>query len=195
MCLPFYPLHNGVISFLREQCYLLNFVAFSSVASLFSIGVDNRKGGDLIPVWAHFWFGSTSGLGPLLVRALKNHPKMLQNILLHSSMITPDIGLNSIFCCLKMKWVLNIVLNWFHFQTTRKSCWQPEMSGWIQATMHQNTISCSVSFSQDIYQTFIWEMKKYLVKTKLHINKNVPSKIILPPCASWDLYVLLIQFS
>ena len=31
----------------------------------------------------------------------KNHQKC--NILLQSSMITPDIGLNSIFCCLKMK--------------------------------------------------------------------------------------------
>ena len=34
---------------------------------------------------------------------------MQQNILLHGSMITPDIGLNSIFCCLKMKSVLNIL--------------------------------------------------------------------------------------
>ena len=33
------------------------------------------------------------------------------------------------------------VLNWFHLQTTRKSCWQPEMSGWIQAAMQQNTIT------------------------------------------------------
>ena len=33
----------------------------------------------------------------------KNHPKVQQNILLHSSMITPDIGLNYIFYCLKMK--------------------------------------------------------------------------------------------
>ena len=33
------------------------------------------------------------------------------------------------------------VLNWFHLKTTRKSCWQPEMSGWIQATMQQNTIT------------------------------------------------------
>ena len=32
-----------------------------------------------------------------------NPPKIQQNILLHSSIITPDIGLNSIFCCLKMK--------------------------------------------------------------------------------------------
>ena len=24
--------------------------------------------------------------------------------------------------------------------TTRKSCWQPEMSGWIQVAMQQNTI-------------------------------------------------------
>ena len=28
----------------------------------------------------------------------------------------------------------------FHLQTTRKSCGQPEMSGWIQATMQQNII-------------------------------------------------------
>ena len=67
---------------------------------------------------------------------------------------------NLIFCCLKMKSVSNMhcrvfsstitnivlntpynVLNWFHLQTTRKSYWQPEVSGWIQAPMQQNTIT------------------------------------------------------
>ena len=32
------------------------------------------------------------------------------------------------------------VLFWFYLQTTRKSCWQPEMSGWIRAAMLQNTL-------------------------------------------------------
>ena len=72
-------------------------------------------------------------------------------------MIMPDIDLNSMFCCLIMKSVLNILgyfleqfqrfswglpynfLNRFHLQTIRKSCWQPKMSGWIETTMQQNT--------------------------------------------------------
>jgi hypothetical protein len=141
---------------------LLHFVAFSGVASLFVIGVDNRKvrvdnSLDPLPVGVHFrlgvhfWLrvhfrsesllvrvpfrsGSTSHWVPLPVGVHFRlrpklevgsnwkwaqtgsgpkpeedliHPKMQQNILLHSSMITPDIGLNSIFCCLKMKYVSN----------------------------------------------------------------------------------------
>ena len=61
----------------------------------------------------HFRLGSTSGWGPLPVRVHfrlgVNSPKMQQNILLHSSLIMPDIGLNSIFCCLKMKSVSSIL--------------------------------------------------------------------------------------
>ena len=78
---------------------------------------------------------------------------------MHNSTIKSDIlFFNLIFCCLKMKSVSNMhcrvfsltitnivlntpynVLNWFHLQTTRKSCWQPDVVGWIQATMQQNT--------------------------------------------------------
>jgi hypothetical protein len=49
---------------------------------------------------------------------------MQQNILLYRSMITLKLDF---FCCLN--------------QTTRKSCLQQEMSGWIQTTMQQNTTS------------------------------------------------------
>ena len=62
-------------------------------------------------VWAQTGSGPQTGSGTKpevdpnwkWVETQNNHPKMQQNILLHSSMITPDIGLNSIFCCLKMK--------------------------------------------------------------------------------------------
>ena len=75
-----------------------------------------------------------------------------QNILLHSSMINILVE-TCFFCCPKTKSVLNIlgyilkqfqrffekyaklssnkpqnVLNWFHLQTTRQSCWQLEKS-------------------------------------------------------------------
>jgi hypothetical protein len=36
------------------------------------------------------------------------------------------------------------VLDQLHVLTTSKSCWQPEMSSWIQAAMQQNTIRCSI---------------------------------------------------
>ena len=63
---------------------------------------------------------------------------MKQSILLYSSMIVPDIGLNSIFCCLKMKSVFNI-LGYFleHFQ--RFSLGLQPLEGWIQGTMQQTT--------------------------------------------------------
>ena len=41
---------------------------------------------------------------------------------------------------LPCKTVLQYTLKCSHLQTRRKSCWQTEMSGWIQAAMQQNTI-------------------------------------------------------
>ena len=54
---------------------------------------------------------------------------------------------------------------------------------------HQwHLLSCLLWVSREtdkiLIRTLIRELKKYLVKTKLYINKNVPSKIILPPSAS-----------
>ncbi len=75
-------------------------------------------------------------------------PKIQQSILLHSNLdyawhlvktrffLLPkkEIGYEPfrVFSC-----TISIQLS---FQTTTKSCWQPEMSGWIEATMQQNTI-------------------------------------------------------
>ena len=69
---------------------LLHFVAFFHVASLFSTGVDNKKGGvdnekalelDNRIIFSYF----------SLILVKKYHLKMQQNILLHSGMITTNI--------------------------------------------------------------------------------------------------------
>ena len=69
---------------------LLHFVAFFHVASLFSTGVENKKVGvdnkkalelENRTIFSYFSL--------LLIK--KYHPKMQQNILLHSGMITPNI--------------------------------------------------------------------------------------------------------
>ena len=78
--------------------YLLHFVAFYPVASLLSTGVDNEKALEVDNriIFSHF----------SLISIYKYHPKMQQNILLHSG---KHFGLNSICCCLKMKSILNIL--------------------------------------------------------------------------------------
>ena len=89
----------------QKEKKMLHFVAFFWVASLLSIEVNNRKvGADNRKVGVDN--KTALELDNRIICAnfsIKNHPKVQQNILLHSSMITPDIGLNSIFCCLKMK--------------------------------------------------------------------------------------------
>ena len=53
-------------------------------------------------------------------------------------MIVSEIGLNSIFGCLKMKSVLNI-LGYFLEQFQRFTLVLQPFEGWIQGTMQQNT--------------------------------------------------------
>ena len=70
--------------------YLLHFVAFLHVASLFSTGVDNKKLGvdneKALELDNRIIFSYLS-----LILMKKYHAKMQQNILLHSGMITPNI--------------------------------------------------------------------------------------------------------
>ena len=88
-------------------------------------------------------------------------------------------GLNLIFWCLKMKSVLNKLdyfleqfqisswglqpleyilndLNWFHLVTTRKSCWQPEMSGWIQVAIEIMTCFIYILDSSNSSSLTFW---------------------------------------
>ena len=107
---------------------LLHFVAFFHVASLFSKGVDNKKDGvdnenaleltnSTVFHRGRQWKSSRAGQQNNFFTFqpdfnIENHPKMQQNILLHSSMIIDHAwhsGLNLIFCCRKS--VLNRV--WF----------------------------------------------------------------------------------
>ena len=68
----------------REQnCDLLHFVGFFHVASLFSIRVDNEKALEMDNRIIFSYFS--------LISIYKYHPKMQQNILLHSGMIKPNI--------------------------------------------------------------------------------------------------------
>ena len=75
--------------------YSLHFLAFSGVASLIvigvenkKVGVDNRKRGVDNKKTPKYFLDFLDYL---------DHPKMQQDILLHSSMIMPDIGLNQGF--------------------------------------------------------------------------------------------------
>ena len=63
------------------------------------------------------------------------------------------------------------VLDQFPLQATRKSCWQPEMSGWIEATMQQipslHSNFHAPAISQDMYffinlgsiQNILWHFR------------------------------------
>ena len=84
-------------------------------------------------------------------------------------------GWNSIFHCLKMNqyWTFQGIfssnfkknfLDWLNLQTTtRKSCWQPEMSGWIQTIMQQNTIVKAYS----LFSLFLYKIKSIKLKSRL----------------------------
>jgi hypothetical protein len=87
--------------------YLLHFVAFFHVASLFSTGVDNEKGGvdnekaleltnSTVFHRGRQWKSSRAGQQNTFFIFqpdfnVEYNPKMPQNILLHSGMITPNI--------------------------------------------------------------------------------------------------------
>ena len=78
---------------------------------------------------------------------------MQQNILLHSSMIMPDIGLNSIFCCLKMKSVSSI-LGYFLEQFQR-------FSRGLQPL--ENLQNCSRIYPKMFSTDFIFRQQENLV--------------------------------
>ena len=66
------------------------------------------------------------------------------------------------------------VLNWFHLQTTRKSCRQPEMSGWIQATMQLNTIVTMLHRVSYLYSSLTQWVPKYVYLSFPLGKYNVP---------------------
>ena len=109
-----------------ERVFLLDFVAFFHVASLLSCrgrlwksGVGNEKALELV-AWKRISF---------------------EHFRLFSWTISKIFSRLTAFR-ISVKLFSNIpqnFLNWFHIQTTKKSCWQTEMSCWIQAAMQQDT--------------------------------------------------------
>ena len=126
-----------------------NFVTYLNffwVASLIIYNADNNL--------CHFWSPSTSTwtfltldknwhsldqllLPHFLVHVVIEWPPKKSTYLVKNRQHAIIIKLWPLIFC---KIVIEKALK-FHFQTTRKFCWQLKMSGWIQATMQQNTIS------------------------------------------------------
>ena len=115
------------VSFFKEYPRLLRFVVLFWVTSLFSIRIDNEKALELDNRIISSYFS--------LISIWKYCSKMQQNVLLHSGMIIPNILVSN------LKVVLENTLKFSELISSLDNifCWQPQMLGWIQATMQQNT--------------------------------------------------------
>ena len=162
---------------------LLHFVAFFHVASLLSTGVDKEKALELTNSTVFHrgrqWKSSRAGQHNIffsyfrLISIWKCHPKCNKTscCIVVWSRQTFWFKLN--FLLPKNESVLNILvyLNWFHLQTTRKFCWQPEISGWIQASTYATKYYCSILSSCEWLSTSQWDqMSSYIFMTFVLIN-------------------------
>ena len=114
---------------------LLHFVAFFHVASLLSTGVDKEKALELTNSTVFHrgrqWKSSRAGQQNIffsyfrLISIWKCHPKC-----------------NKTSCCIVVwsRQTFWFKVNFLEANKNWKSCWQSEMSRWIQAPMQQNTI-------------------------------------------------------
>ena len=65
------------------------------------------------------------------------------------------------------------------FVTTRKPCWQPEMPGWIQVTIQQNTI---IDFESPL-NSYLWQYM--LILKNISIRKTIDSPAAGQTKAEW----------